>query len=218
MDLVGDHLPYRIAICNHLAILLDGTFLGCKDCADTPRQPRPSLCRLEFSSGAGDRNPHWRMRNLNGLGQDVAGGHPERHAVEAERILRPHPGNRLYILIPTHLGDIGSLQKPPNSVHVDERAVPSSRRPLERMSRAAARSAMRTGWLTPGTHTTAPWHRRIRSVCIGKPLQGTTPGPTSGNTPQGSDARRPRRYRSPARPPTSPGPARRNKLRTRSHA
>ncbi len=32
------------------------------------------------------------------------------------------------------------------------------------MSRAAARSATRTGWFISGTHTTAPWPTRIRSV------------------------------------------------------
>ena len=50
----------------------------------------------------------------------------------------------------------GSAPKPPNSVQVDDRAVPSSSRPLEMMSRAAARSAIRTGWFISGTQTTAP--------------------------------------------------------------
>ena len=58
----------------------------------------------------------------------------------------------------------GSTSNPPSSVHVDDRAVPTSSRPPEMMSRAAARSATRTGWFISGTHTTAPWPTRMRSV------------------------------------------------------
>ena len=52
----------------------------------------------------------------------------------------------------------------PDPVHVDERAVPTSSRPPDKMSRAAARSATRTGWFISGTQTTAPWATRMRSV------------------------------------------------------
>ena len=41
----------------------------------------------------------------------------------------------------------GSTPKPPSSVHVVDRPVPNSRRPLEMMSSQAARSADRIGWL-----------------------------------------------------------------------
>ncbi len=50
----------------------------------------------------------------------------------------------------------GSASNPPSSVHVPDRAVPTSSRPPERMSSAAQRSATRIGWFISGTQTTAP--------------------------------------------------------------
>ena len=67
------------------------------------------------------------------------------------------------------LGALAAEDLPWRQLHifqVDERAVPSSNRPPERMSRKAARSATRMGWLISGTQTTAPWPTRIRLVCI----------------------------------------------------
>ena len=65
----------------------------------------------------------------------------------------------------------GSISKPASSLHVDERAVPNSSRPPDRMSSTAARSAMRTGWFIFGTHTTAPWPTRMRLVCIAQAVR-----------------------------------------------
>src|SRR5215216_3072214 len=68
----------------------------------------------------------------------------------------------------------GSALKPPSSVHVAERPVPNSRRPPERMSRTAARSATRIGWLNCGTHTTMPWPTRMFWVCMAQAVKNSS--------------------------------------------
>ena len=68
----------------------------------------------------------------------------------------------------------GSARKPPSSVHVAERPVPNSRRPPERMSSTAARSATRTGWLNCGTQTTMPWPTRMFLVCTAQAVRNSS--------------------------------------------
>ena len=68
----------------------------------------------------------------------------------------------------------GSARKPPSSVQVADRPVPKSRRPPDRMSSTAARSAMRIGWLNSGTHTTIPWPTRMRVVCMAHAVRNSS--------------------------------------------
>ena len=62
-------------------------------------------------------------------------------------------------------------RKPPSSVQVADRPVPSSTRPPERMSSTAARSATRIGLWYCGTHATIPWPTRMRDVCIAQAVR-----------------------------------------------
>ena len=56
------------------------------------------------------------------------------------------------------------MPKPPCSVVDDPRPVPNSKRPPERWSSIATRSAMRAGWLTGGVTLMIPEATWIRSV------------------------------------------------------
>ena len=59
----------------------------------------------------------------------------------------------------------GSTPKPPSSGSVMDRPTPNSSRPRLMMSRAAADSAERAGWLKGGGISRTPWPMRTRSVC-----------------------------------------------------
>ena len=56
------------------------------------------------------------------------------------------------------------MPKPACSVVDDPRPVPKSKRPPERWSSIATRSAMRAGWLTGGVTLMIPEATRMRSV------------------------------------------------------
>src|SRR5215813_13898386 len=66
----------------------------------------------------------------------------------------------------------GFARKPPSSVQVAERPVPTSSRPPERMSSTAVRSAILMGWLNSGTQMTMPWPTRIFFVIVAHLLEG----------------------------------------------
>src|SRR5262249_1199956 len=109
---------------------------------------------------------------LHRLGRKGGPRHGEGAPSSADRPFVPHllatPSDHSP---PVFLVVSGSTWNPPSSVHVDERAVPNSRRPPERMSSVAARSATRTGWFICGTHTTAPCPRRMRLVCMAQAVR-----------------------------------------------
>ena len=130
---------------------------------------------VELGARGGDRDPHRRVRLLHRLRQHVALGHPPAEALVAERLAASTSSAARGRTRPTSSwSSSGSTSKPPSSVHVDERAVPTSSRPPEMMSSAAARSATRIGWFISGTHTTAPWPTRMRSVCAATAARKTS--------------------------------------------
>ena len=138
------------------ALLLGVAGGGHAEAAEAP------LGGVELGARAGHRDPHRRVRLLQRLGQHVALRHREARARRRRTARRAHIRGRTRTNSShVFLVSSGSTLKPPSSVHVDERAVPNSSRPPERMSRAAARSATRIGWFISGTQTTAPWPTRI---------------------------------------------------------
>src|ERR1022692_4602460 len=65
----------------------------------------------------------------------------------------------------------GLARKPPSSVQVAERPVPTSSLPPEMISSVAVRSAIFIGWLNSGTQTMMPWPTLIRLVRIAQAVR-----------------------------------------------
>jgi hypothetical protein len=99
------------------------------------------------------------------LGKDVAAGHREEAAIELVLASRHMCLNWVTISSSISLTMSGSwIPNPRCSVVEEPRPIPNSKRPFERWSSIAARSAMRAGWLTGGVMSKIPEPRWILSV------------------------------------------------------
>ena len=142
--------------------------------AATPRQPMPRSAASSSVPGVVTVTHIGGCGSCTGLGSTgrsgidtVAPSWATRSSVHSRGSRCTYSSHEIFVVS-------GSTPKPPSSVHVDARAVPNSSRPPERMSSTAARSATRIGWFICGTHTTAPWPTRIRSVCIATAVRNSS--------------------------------------------
>ena len=130
---------------------------------------------VELGARRGDRDPHRRVRApASASAARCARASTSRAPRRRTRPASTSSGSPGRTRPRSSSSCRGPRAKPPSSVHVDERAVPSSRRPWLTMSSAAARSATRTGWFISGTQTTAPCPTRMRSVRAATAVRNTS--------------------------------------------
>ena len=140
----------------------------------TPRQPSPRSAASSSVPGVVTVTHIGGCGSWNGLGMTLRAGISKRAPSQPKSSLVHIWGITRTNSSHVFLVSSGSAQNPPSSVHVLDRAVPSSKRPLEMMSSAAARSATRIGLFISGTHTTAPWPTRMRWVCAATAVRKTS--------------------------------------------
>ena len=126
-------------------------------------EPHPG--RLLERGRVPGRDPHRRMRLGARLRQDVARRHREEPAVERVLGLVPHVTELGTTSSNMSVVSSGSWMPNPRCSVVDEpRPIPNSKRPSDRLSSIATRSATRAGWFTGGVMLKIPLPRWMLSV------------------------------------------------------
>ena len=166
MTSLRHHAADRVAALDAAEVLLGAALLLVVARRGDAEATEAAVGGVELGARAGDRHPHRRVRLLHRLRQHVAFGHREAVALVRHVLVGPHLRQHPHELVPRLLGVVGiGVEAAELGPRGADRAVPTSSRPPEMMSSVAQRSATRIGWFISGTHTTAPWPMRMRSVC-----------------------------------------------------
>src|SRR5439155_25069933 len=100
VDLLVDGHAHRLAELYPPAVLRDALLLLLEAAESETEPAEPAVCAVDLGAGAGDRDPHRRVRLLVWLRQDCARRHPKGGAVVAEALLSPHFRQAAHDLIP----------------------------------------------------------------------------------------------------------------------